>query len=297
LQQARGDYVLIIGDDDAAMPGGLDALLARLEAAPEPRVHMWPQHVYNWPVEEFAAKIVYLAAVVPDFKVDLKQKARNAFRLGAWKYYKLPSPYHGAVPRQILTSIRKQTGRVFHSTCPDVFTGMAIPNFTDYAINLGKAVTVQGRSSLANGCVVKQKAEANIAKFLLEYENYRFHHTLVQSLPASASAIPDAVLIARDLFPELYENTEFGYSAMWAYLCRLGLVSHSEVFRRSQHIRRSQDFSLMTFSGYAALQQIAVARSSILEALTTLGALQDRVPDNIHDFVHALPRDPKETPA
>jgi hypothetical protein len=291
LGQARGEYVLIIGDDDAAMPGGLDPLLARLGTALEPMIHTWCPHVYNWPVDECAARIAYLAPVIPESELDLKQMARRVFGLGAWKYYRLPSPYHSAVPRRILGLIRERTGRVFHSTCPDVFTAMAIPQFADYAISLGRAVTVRGHSSQSNGCFVKQSQRANVARFVLEYGEYQFHQTLVRDIPPLANAIADAVLIARDLFPQLYENVEFGYSAMWAFMCRQGLISHGEVFRRSQELRRRHNFSVFAFSCYAALHRLAAGRLRILHAVGTMGVLEDQIPNNINDFVKALVRD------
>src|SRR5687767_10792326 len=44
LENARGDYVIIIGDDDAVMPAGVDFLLPRLASLSEPTIHMWPLH-------------------------------------------------------------------------------------------------------------------------------------------------------------------------------------------------------------------------------------------------------------
>jgi glycosyltransferase involved in cell wall biosynthesis len=291
LEQARGDYVLIIGDDDAVMPGQLDALLARLKTFAEPTIHMWPLHFYDWPTEDCAGRLAYLAPVIPEAELYLKQVARDAFRLGTWKYYRLPSPYHSAVPRQILALIRRQTGRVFHSTQPDIFTAMAIPQFADRAINIGTAVTVNGHSSQSNGCFVRERAIANVARFVGEYGEYRFHHTLVHDMAASANGIPDAALVARDLFPGLYENVEFGYSAMWAFICRLGWMSHGEVLRRSRELRRSHNFSVIAFSGYAALHQLAAVRRRMLHAVDTMAVHKDRIPDNIGDFVKALAGD------
>ena len=136
LEQARGDYVIFIGDDDAVIPGALDHLLSLLRRTPEPIIHMWPLHIYDWPVDGKPARVAYLAPVVAPTELDLKAKARFVMSMGSWKYYELPSPYHSAIPRQILTAIRERTGRVFHSTQPDVFTAMAIPAFTSRAVNM-----------------------------------------------------------------------------------------------------------------------------------------------------------------
>lgn len=296
LEQARGDYVVIIGDDDAVMPGGLDRLLARLRALSEPTIHMWPLHIYDWPVGELPAKIAYLAPAIPESTLDLKDKARDVVRRGSWKYYELPSPYHSAVPRAILNKIRDHTGRVFHSTQPDVFTAMAIPAYADRAVNLGTTVTLNGRSAQSNGLgFVQRKARANIDRFIAEYGDYRFHPTLATGVPAAANMIPDAVLMAVDLFPELYDGVDFNYSAMWAYVCRLGFMSHAEVVRRSQRIGQAHNFSLLRFARFVALHQAAVVRRKLLNSATPLGGLAATVPASIDEFVRALAREPKPT--
>ncbi|UAJ10484.1 glycosyltransferase family 2 protein [Glacieibacterium megasporae] len=298
LEQARGDYVVIIGDDDAVMPGGLDRLLARLRALSEPTIHMWPLHIYDWPVGELPAKVAYLAPVIPESTLDLKAKARDIVRRGAWKYYELPSPYHSAIPRAILSKIRDRTGRVFHSTQPDVFTAMAIPAYADQAINLGTTVTLNGRSAQSNGLgFVQRKARVNIDRFIAEYGDYRFHPTLATGVPAAANMIPDAVLLAVDLFPELYDGVDFDYSAMWAYVCRLGFMSHGEVVRSARRIAQAHDFSLPRFARFAALHQAAVIRRRLLNAATPLGGLAAAVPGTIDEFVKALAREPRPTPA
>ena len=221
LKQCRGEYVIYIGDDDAVIPGALDLLLDKLRRLPEPVIHMWPLHVYDWPVGQKKASVAFLAPRVEPREVDLKAKGRFAVEMGGWKYYELPSPYHAAIPLRILTAIRERTGRVFHSTQPDVFTAMAIPAFADRAINLGQAITMNGRSARSNGLgFVESAAKRNIDRFLAEYGEYRFHPTLFPETAGAANMIPDAVLMARDMFPELYGDVKFGYSAMWAYVCR-----------------------------------------------------------------------------
>jgi len=296
LEQARGDYVVIIGDDDAVMPGGLDRLLARLRALSKPTIHMWPLHIYDWPVGKLPAKVAYLAPKIPEFTLDLKAKALDVVRRGAWKYYELPSPYHSAIPRAILSQIRNRTGRVFHSTQPDVFTAMAIPAYADRAINLGTTITLNGRSAQSNGLgFVQRKARANIDRFIAEYGDYRFHPTLATGVPAAANMIPDAVLLAVDLFPELYHGVDFNYSAMWAYICRIGFMSHAEVLRRARRIGQAHDFSVPRFARFAALHQAAVGRRKLLNAATPLGGLAVTVPATIDEFVRALAREPKRT--
>jgi len=292
LAAARGDYVIIIGDDDAVIPATLDALLLRLAGLAEPLIHMWPLHVYDWPSSGRPASVAHLAPVIPASELDLKAKARDVVRKGGWKYYELPSPYHAAIPRAFLDGIRTRTGRVFHSTQPDVFTAMALPAFADRAINIGDAVTLNGRSAKSNGLgFVEKSARTNIDRFIAEYGDYRFHPSLPKGVAAAANMIPDAVLLATEMFPEVYAGVEFDHGAMWAYICRLGFMSHAEVIGRRAELKAAHDFSLARFVSLSALHQAAVVRRRILNATTPLGSLSAGVPDTIEAFVTVLARD------
>ncbi len=289
LRQARGKYVIFIGDDDAVMPHALDKLIAMLNAASESLVYMWPLHIYDWPVDGQPAKISHLARRTPPISIDLKRKAKSVIRLGGWKYYELPTAYHCAVPKSVLDSIRTRTGRVFHSTQPDVFTAMAIPVLADKALNVGFTVTLSGRSARSNGLgFVTKKALPNIERFIREYGDYRFHSTLYPGVSAAANMIPDAVLVARDLFSEFYEGVSFDYDSMWAYIYRLKFVSRRQVLRNSEKIRRYHRFSPVRFLMYTLVHDIAVLRRRTLDGCTSPRGIKRHPPDNILDFVKLL---------
>jgi glycosyltransferase involved in cell wall biosynthesis len=289
LSKARGRYVIFIGDDDGVMPRALDGLIRTIESQSEQLIYTWPLNVYDWPVDGRSAKVAHYAAPIPARRVQLKVRARRAVELGSWKYYDLPSPYHSAVPREILEAIRLRTGRVFHSTQPDVFTGLAIPAFADAALNLGYSITLNGRSASSNGLgFVTSSAHANIDRFIREYGGYQFHPSLYPGISPRANMIPDAALVAKDLFPELYAGTQFGYDSMWAYIHRLGFVSRREILQARSKIRDYHAFNLRRFLGYSVLQDVAAARRKLLDAATHLGRLKHHPPDNISDFVVAL---------
>ena len=289
LERSVGEYVIYIGDDDAVMPDALDDLMARMRIAPEPLIYMWPLHVYDWPVGNQPARVAHLAPTGPQAEVDLKRKAKFVISMGGWKYYELPSPYHSAIPKKILDAIRVCTGRVFHSTQPDVFTAMAIPALADRALNVGFTVTLHGRSARSNarGFVTKS-ALPNIQRFILEYSDYHFHPTLYPGISGTANMIPDAVLVAIDLFPDFYKGTKFNYHAMWAYICRLRFASHRDVLHKRAEIRRYHAFHPFWFLFFSVIQEISVLRRNFLTRIMPLGELREHTPDNIQDFVKAL---------
>ncbi len=289
LQQARGDYVIIIGDDDAVVPGAIDHLLSLLRGADEQRIHMWPLHTYDWPTADQRGRVAYLAPVRAPSGLDLKAKARFVMGVGGWKYYELPSPYHAAIPRRLLDTIRSRTGRVFHSTQPDVFTAMAIAALADQAVNIGFPITFNGRSARSNGIgFVTKKGQSNIDRFLREYGDYQLHPTLFTGVSSLANMIPDAILLARDLFPELYRDHPFNYEAMWAFSCRHRFVSHYNVLANIRGIRQRHPFKPTRFIFYSLIHKISATRREFLDLLMPTGRLDKRAQDNILDFARAL---------
>ena len=293
LERARGDYVIFIGDDDAVVPNAIDHLLSLFRTAREKLIHMWPLHTYDWPVADRKGRVAYLAPVRAPSEMDLKAKARFVMRKGGWKYYELPSPYHAAIPRYLLDKIRSRTGRVFHSTQPDVFTAMVIPALADRAINIGFSITFNGRSSRSNGLgFVTKSAQANIDRFLREYGDYRLHPTLFPGVSNAANMIPDAILVARDLFPDLYEGIEFNYEAMWAFSCRHRFVSHIDVLRNLRGIRERHSFRAIRFILYSLIQEMSVARRKLLDLIMPTGQFEKNAQDNILDFARALAAQP-----
>lgn len=289
LSKAQGRYILIIGDDDAVIPNRLDDLLARLRATDRPVPFSWPLHVYDWPVDGQPAQATYLAGDQPERETDLKATARRVMTLGGWRYGDLPSPYHAAIPTAILDALRARTGRVFHSTQPDVFTGMAIPAFADRAINLGRTVTMNGRSPKSNGRdFLRNSSGENLDTFIREYGGYQFHSSLFRGVSAKANMIPDALLVAKDMFPDLYGDVEFDYTAMWAYICRLRFASYRQVLANGNAIRQVHGLKLARLARMAAMHEAAGIRRTILNRLKAPREFRHGAPDNIHDFVRVL---------
>jgi glycosyltransferase involved in cell wall biosynthesis len=293
LERASGEYVIFIGDDDAVVPGAIDYLLSLVRAVPEQTIYMWPLHTYDWPASGEKGRVAYLAPMRTPSELDLKARARFVVGKGGWKYYELPSPYHAAIPRLLLDEIRSRTGRVFHSTQPDVFTAMALPALADRAINIGFSVTFNGRSSRSNGLgFVNKSAQLNIDRFLSEYGDYKIHPSLFPGVSTAANMISDAILLACDLFPEVYDGVEFNYEAMWAFSCRHGFVSHIDVLKNVPGIRERHSFSTTKFILYSLIHVISVARRKLLNQFMPTGQFEKYTQDNILEFARALASHP-----
>ncbi len=293
LEHARGAYVIFIGDDDGVLPGSLDKLQQDIQRYPS-LVYCWPRPTYVWPAHGQRAYVSYLPANTGLFRINLEKLARFAVSLGGTRYSFLPSAYHAAVAKSILDKIRKQTGRVFHTTQPDIFTAFAVPAFSRTAINVGYPVTVAGQSMKSNSAVVYGEEGIKVQeRFIEEYGGYRIHSTLFPDITMRANLLADTILVAMDRFPQFYGRMKFNYEAMWAYMLQEASffkwpVDWRKVMQKRQHIRHYHGFSAIRFLYYYALQETANIYRKICKAKMQLSHFQGRTPENVSEFVKQL---------
>ena len=288
LEKARGEYIVFIGDDDAVMPGGINKLEAKIQEC-QSDVYMWGPSIYFWPFDGRKATIEYLQPVQPMQKMNLQRMASFVIAHGGWQYYRLPGVYHAATSMKILDMIRKKTGRVFHTTQPDVFTSMAIPVFAKTCLNTGHPITVHGASAKSNGAAsVARDGVAVRSKFLSEYGNYQIHPTLFPEAPITSNLIGDAFLVAMDKFPDFYGKMKFNYEAMWAFMWLINLVACGEIIKKRSNISKYHSFSTPVFLFHIAIQSAVSLRRRIIKRLVRLEHSNLEIPDNIRDFANLL---------
>lgn len=284
LRHARGEYVVFIGDDDAVLPHGIDELIALIERRPS-KAYFWKPPVYAWPMDGRPAWIRFLPRPTRETELLFRPRVARVLRYGGWTYANLPGVYHSAISRRILDTIRERTGRVFHSTQPDVFTAMAVPVFAENYIRASSPFTLHGLSAKSNGgaSIVGDPGDA-LSRFLRESGSYALHPTLYPGIPANANLVVDAILVAMDLFPEFYGRMRLNYDAMWAFLHRFGGAGALDILKKRRDIRRFHRFNVPRFIGYLLLQQGVVHARELVKRLISLRRRNRRPPENILDF-------------
>ncbi len=288
LGKARGEYVIYIGDDDAIMPDGINRL-ETLICDRKSDVYMWDTAIYIWPIDQRKATIAYLPSFQSVHEMNLQAMAAFVISQGGWRYYRIPGTYHAAVSMKVLDMIRRKTGRVFHTTQPDIFTSMAVPVFANTCVNTGRAITLQGSSAKSNGAAhIASDGAAVQSKFVSEYANYQIHRTLFPGTSVSSRLMGDACLVAMDKFPDFYGKMKFNYEAMWAYMGQLKHISYREIFRNRSNFNKYHPFSTGRFLFYVAFQKGVILRRQILNTLARPDRSELNIPGNIRDFANML---------
>jgi len=265
LRHAEGRHVLFIGDDDAIMPGAIDRLEPLLESGVSP-IFTWPRATYMWPTAGGGARTGGVPRSRPPAEIDIRALAQSVLRRGGYGFQRPPSVYHAVFHRDVLAAIGDRAGRVFLTSQPDVFVAFAAPGVTRRALALDFMVSVLGHSEKSNGGGVAAGPETARERWQLlmdEHGAVPLHPSLFPGVPDRVNLIPDTLLVAKDLFPEAYGTTRFGFAEMWAYDYRLrGYLgwetSWMAIVRQRRAIRRYQPFSLARFLVASAFHESAV---------------------------------------
>jgi glycosyltransferase involved in cell wall biosynthesis len=293
-RNTAGRYVIYIGDDDALAVGAIERARNLISRTPSP-VYFWESHIYRWPGNGVPSAFVYRAAPERTRPVSLREMVEFSFRWGGLRYQRLPMLYHSLVDRRILDAIRARTGRLFHSTQPDVFMAFAIPVFCDGALRVGRGLSIYGAAENRDDTrTVGRKDSAFAAKlerFIREYGNYPLHPKLDPAAPFWVNMIPDAMLVAKDLFPEYYGPIPFDFDAMWAFMWRywrfdtvLGIASHRDRIRAHHpfHVAR-----YLAFVGAHAASDMRIAARRLLRRDRS-DSFSGKCPDDIAEFAARL---------
>lgn len=156
LALATGEYVCVIGDDDAITQAAIDAArwAARRQA---PVVSQTVTATYAWP--DFRSRMArggHAARLyVPrrskvarwrDGADDIKAALRRAFQATDG----MPRCYHGIVRRDLLQQVKQKTGAYFHGSSPDMSGAVAMACLVDRYCEVDMPLTIPGVSGGSN---------------------------------------------------------------------------------------------------------------------------------------------------
>ncbi|AMV24294.1 GalNAc(5)-diNAcBac-PP-undecaprenol beta-1,3-glucosyltransferase [Gemmata sp. SH-PL17] len=151
LSHTRGEYVLLIGDDDGLLPHALTEL-DRLSREPGARVIRWSPIYYTWPNVALPGQGDYIEM---SFGCTLRHRdGRTVIReVAAFRefYTALPMLYNAAVHRDVLATLRARAGRVFPHPVPDVYSGFSIAHAAERFLSTAVPMSVSGQSAASNG--------------------------------------------------------------------------------------------------------------------------------------------------
>jgi hypothetical protein len=155
LAAARGEYMAIIGDDDAFAIGVVDWLAERLKARDVDAVR-WNLLHYVWPslsVDGEGFMDLYPSQCAGGSRVEqagpLAEKVIKLDLLGSWQNILV---YHGMISRRVYDRMKAVTGGVFfHYPLPDVYAHNILPFMCENYLQIDDVGTIYGVSGHSAG--------------------------------------------------------------------------------------------------------------------------------------------------
>lgn len=213
---AKGEYITVLGDDDGLMLHALPEI-DRIISVGGPRALRWESAVYRWPNLPPTDSAEPNRLTVPMNKrngMHAIQRHRSRAMLAAAAlldagYWQFPMIYNSVIHWDLLAELRRRTGRVFKSRCPDCYIAFAVAALVEEYASCDAPMAISGVSGKSNGYAhLVLKEETPIREefaWLNSRENFVPHRRTIE-LKSLTSVAMDSFLIARDeLFPDVAE--------------------------------------------------------------------------------------------
>jgi glycosyltransferase involved in cell wall biosynthesis len=171
LEQARGEWVLFVCDDDALMPGALSSLAGTAERYPGIELIQYGILVYVY------ADGTAIDGNYVDVPLRIRQSCRlhNARRRLRWNFRRLsgdmPKFLNSAVNARLIDRVRKQYGRVFWDWAPDYSSAsLLLANTPTYALVNPLMLWGENLESYGAGSA---RDPAHMLRFLEQFESFK----------------------------------------------------------------------------------------------------------------------------
>lgn len=206
LNEARGEYVTVLGDDDGLMPYALREL-DRLATRTGAKAIRWQRCIYTWPTigVEGEANLLILPLFRTLAEIDGKAQIAKVMRFEAGTD-SLPMIYCSVIHRDLIEQHRARVGRVFLNIYPDIYSAFGFGYLVGTYLSASVPMSIAGLSHASNGVATlmkeKQTAVASDFSRLNEAFGYVHHPQVPEKTILGPVHIADSFLHARDaLFP------------------------------------------------------------------------------------------------
>ncbi len=153
LSHSTGDFITVLGDDDALFPDACEAAGYAIDLTGE-EIVSWAPFLYLWPSYWYERRRNRLHANVTFDFVVRSERSRTwlehfyAFRAD---YSQLPMLYNSFVARSVVERVRDRYGKYFFGALPDVTSGIINAVETDTFAKSSRPLSIAGISGHSYG--------------------------------------------------------------------------------------------------------------------------------------------------
>lgn len=144
-------YVMVIGDDDAIVPGALDRIAALIRGTGTRAVNS-TFATFIWPSADNAGMGRLLVPMRQGYEVRASKAWLQRTIEGRCWYSDLPMLYAGGAHHiALIDAVRRKTGAFFHSCQPDIYSSVALSCATERYVFSHEPFAIAGHSRHSNG--------------------------------------------------------------------------------------------------------------------------------------------------
>ena len=171
VSKATGDYVSIIGDDDALMPDGF-SFASELIKLSGTNVLYCSSPIYKWPDYPLVSRRNLIMLKLPTTVVEVDNprsvlKEAYEFKNDAWTG---PGIYHGIISMKFLDELKSKRGSYFVDEVPDFDSGYCTLLYADKYLRTNYPIFISGHSSSSNSgsMHIRSKNSQSLSTFASE---------------------------------------------------------------------------------------------------------------------------------
>lgn len=208
LRQANGEYITVIGDDDALLPFTFSTIDKILDRTKLPLVQ-WRTLVYAWPCYSAAPISNWLSIPVPKDNTgavyyDLRS-TRELIRSVATLsevYQELPMVYNSMVSRDLIQRMLDSGSPSLGAQSPDIFSGFVLAHLTPLVCSVRTPLGICGQSAKSNGVAVQCHVQQSVATDFhrLNAIDQLYWPSEVPEVPTYAAGVWESYVRYRDRF-------------------------------------------------------------------------------------------------
>lgn len=252
IELATGEYVCMIGDDDAILP---DLIKISRWAYKNNIDSISPKNIinYRWPDKNNLGGYID----IPNFthrheKVSLDKQLILFLKQGCAKIYRnygLPALYHGLVRRKCLEEIKLKTGHYVGGLSPDSYSAVALTQTINNHLIIDSPLTIAGacpESTTSQGITGTHRGLLENAPHFRDRENYIW----LKDIPKFYSV---ETIWSESALRALYELKKFNLISNFSnvYLFSFSLIKNfaikSIIFKYTNEFLKSNKINIFTF--------------------------------------------------
>jgi glycosyltransferase involved in cell wall biosynthesis len=207
LSYATGEYIFVLGDDDALMPDGLE-LCFKLINEYNVKIVSWFRYQYWWPkaIVPWLRNTLHLN-LLPLAEIWNSREKLIQFYRSQIIFENLPMIYNSFIHKDIVARVKSVHGRYFMTYIPDIESGIVNAYFSEQYLYSLRAISVAGLSAHSTGTSGSYSSlEAKPLKdYMKEYKTdilAEMHPSLIPSTNQEIS-VADVLFRTKELyFPE-----------------------------------------------------------------------------------------------